>query len=49
MLALSIIATVLLTISIFFELLCVVEKHEFDLKIFFDIFAIVTIWILYLN
>lgn len=49
MLAISVIATVLLAISIFCKLIVITQKHEFDLAIFFDIFAIVTIWILYTN
>ena len=49
MLAISVIATVLLAISIFCRLLVIIQKHEFDLAILFDIFAIVTIWILYIN
>lgn len=47
MLALSIIATVLLIINIWFTLLSMIDKHEINLALFFDIFALITIWLLY--
>lgn len=49
MLVISVIATVLLVISIFFKLLVIIQKHEFDLTIIFDVYTIITIWILYPN
>ena len=49
MLALSIIATILLAINIFFTLTLIemVERRKLSIAIIYDIFALVTIWILY--
>jgi bacteriorhodopsin len=49
MLALSVVATILLSISIFLKLTSIAKTQQFDLAIFFNIFAIVTIWVLYAN
>ena len=47
MLVLSIIATVLLAINIFCLLIGMIEKVELGMAVIYDIFALVTIWILY--
>lgn len=47
MLVLSIVATVLLSINIWFTLLSMIKKYEINLALFFDIFALITIWLLY--
>lgn len=49
MLALSIIATVLLSINIWFTLLSMIKKYEINLALLFDVFALITIWLLYSN
>jgi hypothetical protein len=47
MLALSIIATVLLALNIFCTLISMIVRKEINTVLFFDIFALITIWILY--
>jgi hypothetical protein len=47
MLALSIIATILLSLNILFTLAGMLNRHEINTAVFFDIFALVVIWVLY--
>ena len=49
MLVVSIIATVLLSINIWFTLLSMIKKCEINLALLFDVFALMTIWLLYTN
>ena len=47
LLALSIIATVLLSINILFTLISMINRSEINLALLFDVFALTTIWLLY--
>lgn len=49
MLALTIIATIFLSLNIFCTLISMIVREEINTVFFVDIFALIIIWILYLN